>query len=63
MPESLNLYLDQMFRLDVAQALRNEKHNVVRASEVGQDRADDRQILGRINSRPLSACPTISGLR
>jgi len=46
-PESLNLYLDQMFRLDVAQALRNEKHNVVRASEVGQARADDRQILER----------------
>ncbi|NCP03430.1 MAG: hypothetical protein CO150_07745 [Nitrospirae bacterium CG_4_9_14_3_um_filter_53_35] len=36
-----------MFRLDVAQALRNEKHNVVRASEVGQARADDRQILER----------------
>jgi len=34
-----------MFRLDVAQALRGEGHNVVRASEVGQARADDQQIL------------------
>ena len=40
MPEPLNLYLDQMFRLDVAQALRNEGHDVMRASEVGQARAD-----------------------
>lgn len=41
----LKLYLDQMLRTDVAWALRNEGHNVVRASEVGQARADDRQIL------------------
>ena len=41
MPEPLNLYLDQMFRLDVAQALRNEGHDVMRASEVGQARADE----------------------
>jgi len=34
-----------MFRLDVAKALRDEDHNVVRASEVGQDRADDKQVL------------------
>ncbi len=45
MPEPFTLYLDQMFRLEVAQALRNEGHDVVRASEVGQDRADDDQIL------------------
>lgn len=45
MPETLKLYLDQMLRLDVAQALRSEGHDVVRASEVGQDRADDQQIL------------------
>lgn len=44
-PESLKLYLDQMFRLEVALALRNEGYDVVRASEVGQDRADDQQIL------------------
>ena len=45
MPEPLNLYLDQMLRLDVAQALRNEGHDVMRASEVGQARADDKEIL------------------
>ncbi len=45
MPEQLNLYLDQMLRLDVAQALRNEGHDVMRASEVGQARADDYEIL------------------
>jgi len=45
MPKPLRLYLDQMLRLDVAQALRDEGHDVVRASEVGQDRADDQQIL------------------
>ena len=41
MPEPLNLYLDQMLRLDVAQALRNESHDVMRTSEVGQARADE----------------------
>jgi len=45
MPESLKLYLDQMLRLDVARALRDEGHDVMRASEVGQARADDQQIL------------------
>ena len=35
MPKTLKLYLDQMLRLDVAQALRSEGHDVVRASEVG----------------------------
>ena len=44
-PEPLKLYLDQMFRLDVAEALRTEGYDVVRASEIGQARADDRQIL------------------
>ncbi len=34
-----------MFRLEVALALRNEGYDVVRASEVDQDRADDQQIL------------------
>jgi predicted nuclease of predicted toxin-antitoxin system len=47
MPEPLRLYLDQMLRLDVAQALRNEGHDVIRASEVGQARADDAEILER----------------
>ncbi|MDP3282993.1 MAG: DUF5615 family PIN-like protein [Desulfobacterales bacterium] len=45
MPENFNLYLDQMLRLDVAVALRSEGYDVLRASEVGQSRADDRQIL------------------
>jgi len=45
MPDPLKIYLDQMLRLDVAQALRGEGHDVIRASEVGQDRADDYEIL------------------
>ena len=48
MPEPLSLYLDQMLRLDVAQALRNEGHDVMRASEVGQARADDYEILQKV---------------
>ena len=47
MPELLRLYLDQCLRLEVAEALRQEGHNVVRALEVGQDRADDSEILQR----------------
>ena len=45
MPESFRLYLDQMLRLDVGQALRGEGHDVIRTSEVGQARADDYEIL------------------
>ena len=45
MPEPFKLYLDQMLRLDVSQALRNEGHDVMRAAEVGQARADDDEIL------------------
>ena len=45
MPEPLKIYLDQMLGLDVAQALRGEGHDVIRASEVGQARADDNEIL------------------
>ena len=44
-PEAIKRYLDQMLRLDVALALRNEGHEVMRASEVGQARADDYEIL------------------
>lgn len=44
MPDSLRLYLDQMLRLDAATALRAEGYDIVRASEVGQSRADDHQI-------------------
>jgi predicted nuclease of predicted toxin-antitoxin system len=39
------LYLDQMFGLDVAQALRTQGYDVLRASETGNARADDQQIL------------------
>jgi predicted nuclease of predicted toxin-antitoxin system len=45
MPEPIKLYLDQMFNLDIAEALRGEGYNVVRACEVGQARADDHEIL------------------
>ena len=45
MAEAKRLYLDQMFSVDVAQSLREAGHDVVRAGEMGQARADDRQIL------------------
>lgn len=45
MPEILKVYLDQMFGLDVAEALRGKGYDIVRASEIGQARADDEQIL------------------
>ncbi len=45
MPDIFKLYLDQMLRHEVAQALRDEGHDVLRATEVGQARADDHQIL------------------
>ena len=45
MPEIHRVYLDQMLRIEVAQALKKEGYDVVRAAEVGQDRADDYQIL------------------
>jgi len=45
MPEPYKVYLDQMLRVEVAKALRNEGHDALRAVEVGQDRADDYQIL------------------
>jgi predicted nuclease of predicted toxin-antitoxin system len=45
MPDIFRLYLDQMLRHEVAQALRDEGHDVLRATEVGQARADDHQIL------------------
>ena len=45
MPESLRLYLDQMLQSRVVQALRQAGYDVLRASETGQSRADDREIL------------------
>ena len=45
MPDWLRLYLDQMFGLDVAAALRQEGRDVLRAAETGLARADDALIL------------------
>ena len=39
------LYLDQMFNLKVAQALRKQGYNVKRTSETGYARANDQQVL------------------
>ncbi len=36
-----------MFRVDVAESLRKEGYDVLRASETQQNRADDQQILQR----------------
>jgi predicted nuclease of predicted toxin-antitoxin system len=47
MSEVYKLYLDQMFRVDVAQALIAEGHDVLRASEIQQSRHDDQQVLER----------------
>lgn len=41
----MRLYLDQMFRLDLAQLLRSQGHNVLCASEAGQQTADDTEVL------------------
>ena len=43
----MRLYLDQMFRVELADILRNAGHDVLRAGEVGQSRADDSQILAQ----------------
>ncbi len=45
MREMYKLYLDQMFRVEMAETLRNEGYDVVRASETSHARADDQQIL------------------
>ena len=34
-----------MLRAEVAETLKNEGHDVIRASEVGQSRADDKEIF------------------
>ena len=47
MPEKLRLYLDQCLRMEVAEALRQEGHDVIRASDIGQHRTDDSEILQR----------------
>lgn len=43
----MRLYLDQMLRIELADALKAVGHDIVRASEVGQERADDELILQR----------------
>lgn len=45
MPDKYKLYLDQMFRVEVAQSIREQGYDVIRASETGQARSDDQQIL------------------
>ena len=41
----MKIYLDQMLNVDLATRLRQEGHDVQRATEVGQARADDELIL------------------
>lgn len=41
----MKLYLDQMFRVDLAGLLRSRSHDVLRAFEAGQCTADDAEIL------------------
>lgn len=43
----VRLYLDEMFRVELAVLLREQGHDVVRASEIGDSRADDSLILQR----------------
>ena len=45
MPDKYKLYLDQMFRVEVTQSLHEQGYDVIRASETGQARSDDQQIL------------------
>jgi len=41
----MRLYLDQMIKVDLAEILRGHGHEVLRASDVGQSRAEDDAIL------------------
>lgn len=43
----VRLYLDQMLRVEVADALRQRGHDVVRATDLDMARADDEEILER----------------
>jgi len=47
MPEPYKFYLDQMFSVEVAQALSKGGYDVVRAADTGLARADDHEILQR----------------
>jgi predicted nuclease of predicted toxin-antitoxin system len=44
----MNLYLDQMFRVELAQKLWAEGHDVLRAKELDQATADDAEILLKV---------------
>ena len=43
----MRLYLDQMFRIELTDILRNGGHDVLRAEDVVQSRADDSAIMTR----------------
>lgn len=43
----MRLFLDQMFRVELAERLRAQGHDVVRAGEVGLSRADDADVLAQ----------------
>lgn len=45
MSKAIRLFLDQMIQKHVADVLAQEGYDVLRASDVGQSRADDRAIL------------------
>jgi len=47
MHKTFRLYLDQMIQKCVAEELSSKGYNVLRAKEVGQSRADDREILNK----------------
>jgi hypothetical protein len=49
MSEEYKLLLDQMFRVDVAQALRKEGYEVLRTVDIQQNRADDQQDINEGN--------------
>jgi predicted nuclease of predicted toxin-antitoxin system len=43
----VRLYLDQMVRVELAAILRERGHDILRAAEIGEARADDALILKR----------------
>jgi predicted nuclease of predicted toxin-antitoxin system len=43
----VRIYLDQMFRTELADMLRHAGHDIVRAGEVDQSRSDDAEIMRR----------------
>jgi hypothetical protein len=57
MSKKYRLFLDQMFKIDVAQKLREEGYDVLRASEIGKDRADDEENFNSFITFPSCAFP------